>query len=125
MTQGATAMAAVPLNLRIIAKLKRRLEEEAQANVTTLTNEIVTRLRSTLEADQRQGSPPMRRVLERLTQAFLSGGELVAEARGLDRANWLSDDTAFDVAIAAVNREAKAIKDEMRFVQAQLAGQAT
>ena len=116
-------MTAVPINLRIGAKLERRLEELARANDTTLTNEVVTRLHSTLEADQRQGSPATRRVLERLTQAFLAGGELVADARGLDRDNWLSDDTAFDVALAALAREAKAIKAEMRHVQAQLAGQ--
>ena len=107
----------------ISAKLKRQLDELARKNDTTLTNEVVTRLRSTLDADQRQGSPAMRRALERLTQAFLAGGELVADARGLDRDNWLSDDTAFDVALAALTREAKAIKAEMRDVHAQLAGQ--
>lgn len=116
-------MAAVPINLRISAKLKRQLDELARKNDTTLTNEVVTRLRSTLDADQRQGSPAMRRALERLTQAFLAGGELVADARGLDRDNWLRDDTAFDVALAALTREAKAIKAEMRDVHAQLAGQ--
>ena len=93
-------MPAVQVMVRISGALKDRVEKAARANQNSMSGEISDRLKRTFWEDaKRRVSPELKRVTQRLSEALVHGGELGADARKVDRAAWLSDPIAFDVAL--------------------------
>ena len=76
--------------VRMSQALKTAMEKAAAQNQTSISGEVSHRLKRTLTEDEERNDPN-RRVLQRLIDAWRHGGELGADARKVDRANWLSD----------------------------------
>jgi hypothetical protein len=109
---------AVQVMVRMSQALKTAMENAAAQNQTSISGEVSHRLKRTITEDEERNDPN-RRVLQRLNDAWRHGGELGADARKVDRANWLSDPVAFDVALAALNAEAAAVR-KLLFEQAKV-----
>jgi hypothetical protein len=108
---------AVQVMVRMSGNLKAAMDREAAKNQTSISGEVSHRLKRTLTEDAERADPN-RRVLQRLIDAWRHGGEIGADARKVDRANWLSDPIAFDVALAELNAEAATIR-KLLFEQAK------
>ena len=99
----------VQVMVRMSAALKAAIDKAAAQNQTSISGEVSHRLKRTLLEDEQRGGSNQR-LLARLNEAALHGGELGAAANNVDPAKWSSDPVARRVARAAMNWEWDAIE---------------
>jgi hypothetical protein len=95
----------VSLGLKVTAKIKQRIDEEARKSGRTQSQQAELMIERAFEEEDRFGGPAMWPIANMLAFAFLNGGQLRAAAGGHPEwtpAEWLQDPDCYRAAAYAV-----------------------